>query len=82
MRTMRTRLLTFGIANAFLSFANADTIVIRDSKNGRIVAEVDIDASDSKFTHAGRTLTIERKAPLMELRARKRQLPKVAFRDA
>ena len=56
--------------------------MIRDAQNGTTVAEVNIDAADSKFIHAGRTLTIERKAPLMELRARKRQMPRVRFKDA
>jgi len=79
---MRTRLLTIVFANAVLSFAYADTIVIRDAKKGTKIAEVDIDAADAKFIHAGRTLRIERKAPVMELRARKLILPRVGFRDA
>jgi len=60
----------------------ADTIVIRDADTGKVVAELDIDAKDPKFIHAGRPLTVERRAPLMELRARKWQLPKVAFNEA
>src|SRR2546421_700219 len=79
---MKILLSTVVIAAAFSNFVRADTIVIRDSENGRIVAEVDIDAQDSEFSHAGRTLTIERKAPTMELRARKLKIPRLQFREA
>jgi len=70
------------IAHALLSVVQADTIVIRDAKTGAITAEVNIDAANSKFVHAGRALIIERKAPVMELRARKLQIPRVEFREA
>jgi hypothetical protein len=79
---MKLLLSTVVLATAISNLVQADTIVIRDSENGRIIAEVDIDAHDSKFSHAGRTLTIERKASTMELRARKLQIPKISFREA
>ena len=79
---MRTQLPTIAIAVVLVSLARADTIVIRDAETGKTVAELNIDAKDPKFIHAGRPLTIERKAPLMELRARKWLLPKVAFKEA
>ncbi len=79
---MRTQLLTIVILGVLVSMGRADTIVIRDADTGKVVAELDIDAKDPKFIHAGRPLTVERRAPLMELRARKWQLPKVAFNEA
>ena len=79
---MRTPLATIVIARTILSLTQADTVVIRDAETGKTVAELNIDAKGPKFIHAGRTLTIERKAPLMELRARKNLLPRGQFRDA
>lgn len=79
---MRTQLLTIVISGVLVSLGRADTIVIRDVDTGKVVAELDIDAKDPKFIHAGRPLTVERRAPLMELRARKWLLPKVAFNEA
>ena len=79
---MRTQLLTIAIAFVLVSLARADTIVIRDAETGKTVAELDIDSKHPKFIHADKALTIERKAPLMELRARKLLLPKVAFKEA
>ncbi|MCX6855985.1 MAG: hypothetical protein NTV80_13885 [Verrucomicrobia bacterium] len=79
---MRTQLLTIAIAVVLVSIARADTIVIRDAETGKIVAELDIDAKHPKFVHADKALTIERKAPLMELRARKLLLSKVTFKEA
>lgn len=79
---MKTRLLTTAIAIVFTILSRPDTIVIRDAETGKPVAELNIDAKDPKFIHAGRALTIERKAPLMELRARRWLLPNVAFKEA
>ena len=79
---MKNWLLTVAIATVAVSLSQADTIVIRDAETGKLVAELNIDAKDSKFIHAGRALTIERKAPLMELRARKWLLPSVDFNEA
>ena len=79
---MKTRLLAIVVATAISPFTQADTIVIRDAASGKIVAEVDIDSKAPKLRHQGRTLTIERKAPEMELRARKCVVPRVEFRDA
>jgi hypothetical protein len=79
---MRNQLLSIAIAGVLVSMSRADTIVIRDAETGKAVAELNIDAKDTKFIHAGRALTVERKAPLMQLRARKWLLPKVAFKEA
>jgi hypothetical protein len=75
-------LLAILITQALFGIARADTIVIRDAKEGNIVAEVDIDAKGARFIHAGRTLTIKRKAPLMERRARSLLCPRISFREA
>jgi hypothetical protein len=75
-------LLAILVSQAFLGLAQADTIVIEDTKKGTVVAEVNIDAKGARFIHAGRTLTIKRKAPLMERRARNLLCPRVAFREA
>jgi hypothetical protein len=69
---MNARLLPIVIASAVASLAQADTTV----------AEVNMDAADSRFIHADGPFAMERKAPVMELRARNLRLPRVNFRDA